>query len=470
MPETKPRITLLYKTLKNIRFTTAVMLSLIVIYLLGLFIPQKAQFATAVQYRAWQDESVLHALLVTLRLTEIYTAPLTMFLLGLFFLNLAVVTIDRVPLVLRRAFLSGGAPKLDPMRIKGSASTVTFGVPAPAHAVIVGVDRFFRHQRWTLISGALTGTRIAVRNRFSSFGFLFFHGSFVLCLVGGLLLAYTRFSCTLGVAEGETFHGRLDQAGTVTKRSLLFQTMPEMSLNVNRIKARYEEGASSDLSIDVDSVIDGVARKERIKINEPLTQGAISVVAQNIGLAPLVVVATPAGAVIDTVFAKLDVLNGRGDSFKLGSKNQYLVTVRYFPDYVVYNGAETSRSPEPRNPAFHLVITREGAPIFDGTVRLGEEAEMDGLRISFKELHYWAYFKVIREYGQWPLIAGFALASLGLIMRLIFYQKRILLLIEEQDGQSLVYLQGQAEFFTHSFLDEMTLLAEKLRRELKREI
>ncbi|HEY6872956.1 MAG TPA: cytochrome c biogenesis protein ResB [Geobacteraceae bacterium] len=426
-------------------------------------------FPTAAQYRAWLGESPLHRLLDALRLTEIYASPLTMFLLGLFFLNLILVAVDRIPVVLRRAYLNGEVPRVDPGLVKESSSTISFMVAAPAGSLADRTGRFFRKRRWGVVTGRVAGTFVAVRNRLSPLGFFLFHGSFILCLLGGLVLTYTRFTGKVAVAEGETLQGRLDTVGAVVKSPLLFRKLPEMLLHVDRIETRYEEGAASDLIIDVDSVIGGVSRKERIRVNEPLTQGAVSLVAQTVGLAPVVVVTAPDGRVVDTAVVKLNVLKGHGDSFALGSRNQYHITVRYFPDYAVYNGAETSRSPEPRNPAFHLVIEKEGAQLYDGTVRLGEEAAMEGFRVAFKELHYCANFQIIREYGQWPLIAGFLLGSLGLIMRLIFYQKRVQLVVEEREGATMVYLLGQAEYFPHSFAGEIAALAADLQHELNGE-
>ena len=93
---------------------------------------------------------------------------------------------------------------------------------------------------------------------------------------------------------------------------------------------------------------------------------------------------------------------------------------------------------------------------------------MDNFQVVFRELHYWAHFQIIREYGTWPLLAGFALGAVGLIMRLVIYQKRIKLLIQENDGTSSVYLSGDADFFSHSFAAELEQIMVTL-RDLERE-
>lgn len=456
----------LYGTLKSLRFTAAIILSISSLYLVGLVVTQKSLFQSAAQYREWQNESFLYSALHALRVTEIYTSPLMMFLLALFFLNLVIVTVGRVPGILRKCYLSGEIPKIDTIRIKGAVSSVAISSTLPAELLQEKLGVLLSSRRWKTIHGATSGTFLALRNRFSPFGFILFHGSFLLCLIGALLIAYTRFSGNVEVAEGELVKGRLDQLGKVSKQPYMFRALPEISLKVNRIETRYEDGVPSDLDIDLESVIAGITQRAKVKINEPFSLGAITLVAQNIGLAPMVVVTTPDGEVVDNVFVRLNVLKGRSDSFMLGTNNQYLIRVTYFPDYAVYNGVEATRGPDPKNPAFHLVITDKGTQIYDGTVKLGEAAEMGGFMVSFRELRYWTNFQVVREYGQWLLISGFASGLMGLVMRLIFYQKRILIVTEDGESGSTAYLQGQAEYFGYSFACEVADIACSLQKEL----
>lgn len=461
-----PNIKPLLKTVRSLRFTAGILVALSICYLTGLLVPQRALFDGASQYRQWRDESFLHGAFDRLGITDIYTSPLVFILLALFFINLVVVASDRIPVILRKVYLSGDAPEIDADRVRGAAAALAVTSRLDAKDLYPQLLSFFRGKHWAIIPGKGEGGFVAIRNRYSPLGFFLFHGSFLLCLVGGILIAYTRFSGGIGVAEGEAVNGRLDTVAKVTRKPLLLRTLPEMSLRVNSIATRYEEGVASDLAVEIDTVISGVPRRGKIRINDPFREGSVTLVAHNVGLAPLVEVTAADGRVLDTLYAKLNVLKGRSDSFLLGSRNQYLVRVTYFPDYAVYNGVETTRSPEPRNPAFHLVISEGERMVYDGTVHLGEPAPMDDFRITFKELRQWAFFQVIREYGQVPLIIGFIMGSVGLVMRLIFCQKRIQVAVVAVEQGSTAYLLGQADYFGHSFADEMATIAAQLEDEL----
>ena len=61
-------------------------------------------------------------------------------------------------------------------------------------------------------------------------------------------------------------------------------------------------------------------------------------------------------------------------------------------------------------------------------------------------------------------MAGFLFASVGLIMRLVFYQRRIRLAIEYEDGKSILYMDGRSEYFQHSFKDELGTIVKELEK------
>ena len=86
--------------------------------------------------------------------------------------------------------------------------------------------------------------------------------------------------------------------------------------------------------------------------------------------------------------------------------------------------------------------------------------------LEFAELRYWADIQVVREMGPGPLIVGFSLAIIGLMMRLIFYRKEIRIATDE----STVYLVGKSDFYQHSFEEEMDDIVEKLRMSLADEL
>jgi hypothetical protein len=131
---------------------------------------------------------------------------------------------------------------------------------------------------------------------------------------------------------------------------------------------------------------------------------------------------------------------------------------------VVKDGIETTRSIELNNPAIHLIAQKDTERIYEGTIRLGEGAVIGSHTMTFEDIRYWVDFFIVREFGIIPLTAGFVIAAIGLIMRLVFYQKRLRLLIADEGGKSILYIDGRSEYFQHSFKDEMDKLVKRLER------
>ncbi len=90
---------------RSVKFTACVLTSLIVLYFLGLVLPQKWMFKTRAQYDTWLSEDALNRVLDFVGFTDIYLSPFTITLLILFFTNLLTVTLYRAPLILKKAYI-----------------------------------------------------------------------------------------------------------------------------------------------------------------------------------------------------------------------------------------------------------------------------------------------------------------------------------------------------------------------------
>ena len=115
-----------------------------------------------------------------------------------------------------------------------------------------------------------------------------------------------------------------------------------------------------------------------------------------------------------------------------------------------------------KNPAMLLTVTKDRKVVYQGIIKMGEYADLGTYSIGFQDVRYWVEFQIVREYGKIPLIAGFIFAGIGLIMRLVFYQKRLRLAIEYEKDKPLLYLDGRSEYFKFSFEDEMEKLVHGL--------
>lgn len=452
-----------YVRFRSPRTTMTIILALFALYVLGLIIPQKASFTSAAQYDAWRGaHPMLAGVIETLRLNDIYLAPITILFLALFFLNLIVVLFERLPSLLRRSYLLGRrSAQVDPAGIKRDPSAhLVLARERSKDEVTPQLAGFFRGRSWWVVS--FDDGLVAVRNRYSPLGFLFFHVSFLLCLIGGLLIMYTRFSGNLVLTEGQEFQSDLKQFRTITRDPKIMRELPPIGLLLQKVVPRYEGNVRADLSVLL-RVRHG--RKDEdvsVRINEPVKRGPLTVLAGNIGVSPLFVLRTPDQRTLDGGYVSLNILTGDEDSFVFRD-SPYTVAVRLYPDHAVREGRDVSLSRELKNPVVRLRAERGGRAVKEATLGMGQRMAFDNLQLSFEDVRYWVEFHVVREYGDSILILGFFLGIGGLVMRLILYQKTVSILIEEPRPTScLLYIQGRSEHFQYSYAEELAVLIDDL--------
>ncbi len=278
------------------------------------------------------------------------------------------------------------------------------------------------------------------------------------------MLTYTRFSGKLVLTEGQSFDNDIQQFHRIIDDAKIIKELPALGLFLEKVQPFYENDVPTELVVDLKVNYEGDVQRERLKVNQPVKRGPMSIIAENIGISPLFIIKDPAGLIIDSVFVSLNVLSGQEDSFTLDLDRVYTFYVRFFSDYVFEEGVEKTRSLELKNPAIHLTVKRDiFKNVYEGTIRFGETAQFDSYTVEFRDVRYWSEFLIIREYGKSPLILGFVLASIGLIMRLVFYQKKLWLGFEEKEGKAVLYVDGKSDYFQHSFHEE----TEKLGKELE---
>jgi cytochrome c biogenesis protein ResB len=449
---------------RSLRFAALVIALLILMYFLGLVVPQKILFDSREEYMEWVGESRINRALDFYGFTDIYLSPITITLLVLFFITLLVITVRRVPFILRKAYLKGDSPSFSVSDLQKDANTSVLDDAGSGGDIIPRVRAFFKKRKWHIITGDQEGTFMAVKNRFSPLGFLLFHFSFFLCLIGGIMIMYTRFSGNLALTEGQAFEGDMRQLFRISKTPKFLKELPPFQLYVKDISPFYEHNVPVELQIDALMNFGDEHTSEVIRINEPITRGALSIIAKNVGISPLFIVRDSSGREIDGVYVSLNVLFGLEDSFSLELDRMYLFEVLFYPDFARENGEEFSRSIELRNPAINLVIKRDLVKkVYEGTIMKGEPAEFDSYTISFEDLRYWVNFIISREYGRTPLIWGFIMAAAGLIMRLVFFQKRVRIAVGYEGEKTLLYMSGKSEYFVHAFNEEMRKLTGELK-------
>lgn len=435
----------------SLRVTITLIVSLGAVFLLGLWLPQKG-LMDSVAFQHWQAESpLLSRFLDSLGFTSIYTSPVTLALWVLFFVNLSIVMWRRIPAVRKKiSFVPariaepGNAPGYPVRRVR----ELPPGVAAAEVAAVL-----------TRAGFRMSGTPehfYGIRNRLSPVASLLFHLSFFLILLGGVVSIYTRFVGQVDLAEGEAFRGEIERYGQPLRLPKI-GSPPRLSLEVEKITPQVVGEMPTGLTV---RLRDAAGKTHVVDINRPYKNEHTSLVIKDLGVAPLFVVRDSQGREIDGAFSKLNVLKGKIDGFELGG---FRFQVRFFPDYTERDGRPQTVSEEFKNPVFRL------APVVGGqagaqeiTIRPGEVINLGDRRLELRELRFWVRFIVIKEYGLEILYAGFALATIGLIWRLVFFTRELLGSLSVENGVTTLRLAFRGEFYRALAEDECDALLDKL--------
>ena len=148
---------------------------------------------------------------------------------------------------------------------------------------------------------------------------------------------------------------------------------------------------------------------------------------------------------------KLDVLTGGQDRFALGD---FLFAARFYPDYALEKGKPVTRSMEFNNEIFVVSVEHDGKKITEGIVPKNGSMTFDGYRLEMQEMPFWVRFYVSKQRGLSLIYTGFALATIGIIWRLLFFRREIVGAIRETNGLTSLVVAGRSEYYKSLAEDE----------------
>jgi hypothetical protein len=111
------------------------------------------------------------------------------------------------------------------------------------------------------------------------------------------------------------------------------------------------------------------------------------------------------------------------------------------------------------NPAFRVAVFKGKHFITAKVLRPGETLDFDGFNIVFSDFTYWVKFYIVGEYGLSIIYAGFALMTVALFVRFIFFRRDIRGFLE--DGR--LHISGRGEFYPALFDEEFAGLINNMR-------
>jgi hypothetical protein len=441
----------LIKYLSSLRFTILLICLLGLMFIVGLWVPQQRLLKTI--YLEWQRNTPgLVAFLDALGLTDVYASPVTVTLWLLFFLNLSLVLWQRIPLVKSRIAINNDKIA-DPATSGGYPFRRAYPLPADVNGekIIAGLQKY----RFTVLGD--TAGFYGVKNRLAPIAFMLFHLSFFLVLLGGLISIYTEFIGFIDLAQGESFQGELGRYNIMPIPKMpAMGSIPNVSFTVQSIEPHVVRNTVTGISV---KLVDAGGKVHDVGINTPYCTDNSSFVFKHLGVAPLFILKDPSGKEVQGAYFKLDVVKGRPDTFRLGD---FIFTANFFTDYELKDGVHTSKSMEFVNPVFVISVAKGGRSFAEATIKQNGTMDFDGYRLELRDMPFWVRFYVVKQHGLAILYAGFALATIGVIWRLIFYRREIIGAVREVDGERSLVVAGRSEYYKNLAEDEFTKMFNKI--------
>jgi len=384
------------KYLSSTRFTILLICLLGLMFIIGLWVPQKNLLKTI--YIEWQRNTPgLVAFLDAFGLTSIYSSPITITLWLLFFLNLSLVLWQRIPLVKSRIAISD-AKITDPVTSGGYPYRNSY--PLPVDLDEDKIIEVLRKSRYTVL-GEATGF-YGVKNRLAPIAFMLFHLSFFLILLGGLITVYTEFIGYVDLAQGESFQGEFARYNAKPSPKMpQIGSIPNVSFTIQSIEPQVVRNTVTGIRV---KLADAGGNIHEVGINTPYNADNSSFVFKHLGVAPLFVLKDVSGKEIQGAFFKLDVVKGKQDNFRLG---EFIFTADFFTDYEFKDGAHTSKSMEFANPVFVISVEQDGRKFAEAAVSKNSAMEFAGYRLEMLDMPFWVRFYVVKQRGLSILYAGF---------------------------------------------------------------
>ncbi|MBI3185618.1 MAG: cytochrome c biogenesis protein ResB [Myxococcales bacterium] len=288
--------------------------------------------------------------------------------------------------------------------------------PAPiaSAAAARATLRRLGYSSWARPDGSAYGTR----RRFSALGTFLFHGSFFLIALGFLGSMACRGEIKTWAAVGEELTFAEEQVLSRSGLDAYGLGPAPPRLSVEEVSPEFWRDQLLFTSLEA-RVRFPDGREARTRINRPLWTGFGTFLRlSGFGYAPRYELRDGQGRLLETAVVKMNVFPpGQRDFFR-PQRAPHRAYVEVIPDLDPKGAEPVIRSLNLANPAIRVHLFRGKLDLGERLLRLGEDFEFEGLSVRFPEIRYWGEFSLVHDAGAPILFVGFALALLGLWMKL----------------------------------------------------
>ena len=448
----------------SLRLTIVLLIVLSSVCIIGTVIPQNSTEHDYLRMLLKLNLSPsAYGLMKTAGLTDMYHCWWFMSALGLFTLNLAACSINRLPRIRR---LLESTPKIlteQQLQDMGNVKKFTIKKGPPAiDALARAVGRFLCRPAVTRQEGATH--IVAEKGRYSYLSFYLTHIGMI-TIIGGVLVGSAGFQGYMQLDEGET-QSAITLKNSRAERDLGF------SVRCDKFEVSYYDNGRMprDYKSWLTVIDDGKeVVKKVIEVNDPLIYKGVFFYQSNYGAA-----AGSGGEALVRIKQAGAQQAGeyrvrKGERFKLEGTKDEAVVDDILADFAMDNGKYFSRSDEPNNPAAHVIIYRGRAELesfwafqkMPDFHRRADAAYVVELADLFQG--YYTGLQVTRDPGVNIVWLGCILLIAGICMAFFTSHRRVCLRIEEKDGGLRAVFAGSSSKNRQAFAAELNRFFEQLK-------
>lgn len=291
---------------------------------------------------------------------------------------------------------------------------------------------------------------------------IIYHASLLIVVAGIFTLNQTRFQGTLFLTEGQTFSSGDKSIITNGDEQELRPEIPfQITLNEFRINYQGESAVQGAALVRVEENGRGSSNKP-IKINYPLEVQNIKFMLQDFDYTPQFVITDQQGQIFFDSYVNLFINAGKTDTFQIPG-SPFSLAVKFFPEAQLQKGQPVNLSLNPVKPLFWVQLKEGQEVLGEKYLRLNQEWQTPIGKLKVADLSRFVQLMVIQEKGANLLFGGFALTFLGLIIRFLIVEKRLIL---DRGNHNCLKISGQAEYYQNIYHEEFAKLVQEIEKEV----
>jgi cytochrome c biogenesis protein ResB len=451
---------------KSRKLATVLITLIILLSIIGTYIPQKSQLKTDV-YNAWKTNHPGEAQVYeTLGLTDLFSSVIFLSVALLLFLNTLFCTNN----ILGNAFMRLNERFQKKEYISRLENSTLIHTSKEQNSVISLITSEMRTMGYKVSQEK--NFIHAEKNRFGTLGTPVFHLCILFIILSALYGSTGRMEGDMRLIEGQTLSEDHGNYMFINEGPLFNENHQKFDITLEKFYPDYydvsniKRGGAGKLVIKRDGK---VAATDIVYSNHLMTYGGYTFLGNVYGMAPLLTLRNPDGSVIsgsyitasDTDDSKRYVaVFDIGDTGLEGGLMVYMTSNLTSGNIAEGNAEQT--------PLLLLKIFDGENQIFDGKLGLNDAVQIGDKYLVFSDIKYWSNYYIVKDDGTTILYAGFALITLSLSVMFFIIPKRLWVEItsDEKTTASEIHIGGRTDRFRSLYEEEYCSLIEHIKERL----